>query len=678
MEKKRIFSSDKLIIFVSYFVLIAIINFGLLAQTSYQSVIPKYAFYFIDLFNISFFSFMLTRYYNVKKRATYKHIFIFIMMFILLSTISSVLVKTQNSLYLLYGFLPFSSALLTYTITTFYMEPLRKNIKYILTLIAIYFFPSSLIHTYIHMQNDMHTNILIASLISTVLLATSLPWFYAKQSKKIFLLTLFLIPASILLPLLAAIIFVLLLFLLLLNIKKSAYTFWKNKLFFSAMIVAMTALYILPVYDENILYILLLGFIIFFALVIYTSIFFYRYIFYINRSKAIFTKSILLLIFSYVMLGSIFYKIIMINDAFQNECEEIDNALYLKNNLSYKMDRLRDVKYVHEINIDNILEIDKLYNELVSVKVETVKIKNIELLNSMYRLSNILFIPMKPINGCSTTQYNEIASQLRDMMQEAVKRIDNSFKNSSSSYLENDRQFISDDTSEYAKISVKGNNSQLAYIMYRNILKERIKKMKNMDVEDFVQIGTRELKQGTTTTASSSENPPEYEVEDGKLYEITSSTTHYSSKINRYAYLHIPVYNGYCADVDVEIKAKFTFNPFVPDSNENGLEAFFSAFGGVYEMALRAGLADATGSSTKEAFKTFGAKYASNKVTVEPGKMVILTIELDTSGFIRDGIEMQDSEIEYIHISTDDYSCKRDTQEQLRLKILNQVIYLDR
>ena len=64
MEKKRIFSSDKLIIFVSYFVLVSIVNFGILVQTSYQSAIPNYAFYFIDLFNISFFSFMLTRYYN--------------------------------------------------------------------------------------------------------------------------------------------------------------------------------------------------------------------------------------------------------------------------------------------------------------------------------------------------------------------------------------------------------------------------------------------------------------------------------------------------------------------------------------------------------------------------------------------------------------------------------------
>jgi hypothetical protein len=58
---------------------------------------------------------------------------------------------------------------------------------------------------------------------------------------------------------------------------------------------------------------------------------------------------------------------------------------------------------------------------------------------------------------------------------------------------------------------------QFSCIVYKNILKARLKKIYSLDISDFVQIGESRLLQGSTTTVTSSKLPPKYELKGDTL-----------------------------------------------------------------------------------------------------------------------------------------------------------------
>lgn len=204
------------------------------------------------------------------------------------------------------------------------------------------------------------------------------------------------------------------------------------------------------------------------------------------------------------------------------------------------------------------------------------------------------------------------------------------------SYLKNDDAYIIPVTEEMERICMSSNigreNQPYCY-KYVKALEAKEKKIKQDGyIKNLIKIGSPQLEQGSTARAYTYRTPDRTEISGRSIYTYPGETvTSYTSDVDRYAFLHIPVVNDSCSVVTVDATALFIYNPFNPNDNQGAVANFI---GDIYKAIV------------SSVDSSFGKRRASGRMSLEPSSVGTLTIELDSSGFFSNGIRMREAKIE--------------------------------
>lgn len=226
-------------------------------------------------------------------------------------------------------------------------------------------------------------------------------------------------------------------------------------------------------------------------------------------------------------------------------------------------------------------------------------------------------------------EYAEMALKERSIIDEEIDR-------RLVSYLKNDDAYIIPVTEEMEKIcksSNIGRENQPYCYKYVKALEAKKKKIKQDGyIKNLIKIGSPQLEQGSTARAYTYRTPDRTEIAGRNIYTYPGETvTSYTSDVDRYAFLHIPVVNDSCSVVTVDATALFIYNPFNPNDNQGAVANFF---GDIYKAIV------------SSVDSSFGKRRASGRMSLEPSSVGTLTIELDSSGFFSNGIRMREAKIE--------------------------------
>lgn len=554
----------------------------------------------------------------------------------------------------LYLSTPLLYGIVTYTMASIFIENLNKNIKFIVAMQIILFIIGLLWFREKHTIVSFYFMYTYFALISSIAIISLFKIdFNIQLIKKDHKITAFYI-LSLLTLLLGFPVFVtagLLIVMFILYAKD----IFKLILHHKAISLATVGFVCVALFtDKNITYsdiFLLFQLILLLALLTYTILFTYKNINNLKPTNDIYPRLLiytaLIIIFHFLVLKS--------SDDIEKNINNLDNKMKNINSLQ------SDYNYIKKYNIVNISTVRRL-DEVVTNMTKNTKNYYVPYDYKLFNIIRNIAVPSddrKPLpktskNSIIQKKYDKLIVQIKKLIIQTINKDLENYLNNSDDYI-----LSMNDLNIYAQQCNMKSRPQFSCIAYKTILESRLKKVNRLDVADFVQIGGTSLKQGSTTTATSSKLPPKYELKGDTLYKTTRTQKRYSSKIDRYAYVHIPIKNNFCSDVNVKIKAKFTFNPFEPDKNDNGFDSFTGALGGLFEVVFRSAVADTYGYTQKEAFKDFGVKYASNSIDIKSGETKVLTITLDTDGIIRDSIEMKKSAIHKIQIIPSYSNCDR-------------------
>jgi len=280
-----------------------------------------------------------------------------------------------------------------------------------------------------------------------------------------------------------------------------------------------------------------------------------------------------------------------------------------------------------------------------------------------------LVLPFKVdrlINNNDGLEQTLIATETKRLNQIPIKisqklTVDRELNTKKNTYLSNSSKYI-ESISQYENLcdsNAKVSKNDIQCYRYKRVLEFRKLKLKNSDYyKQLVKVGEPKLEQGSNTDSYTYTTPDTSELVGDTLYTYRGRTvTSYDTSINRFAYLHVPIHNGFCSKIKINMTAKFNYNPFNPDDNSSTLGGLL---GGLTEMVFRSTVASAFGASQDAAFSDFGIKRASETIEIPPNQSKTLTITLDSEGLVRDGIQMRDAVIEEITMKPHDKGCVQD------------------
>lgn len=229
------------------------------------------------------------------------------------------------------------------------------------------------------------------------------------------------------------------------------------------------------------------------------------------------------------------------------------------------------------------------------------------------------------------------------------------------SYLKNDEAYIipvAEDMDKVCKKSSIGRENQPSCYEYMKVLDAKGKKIKQAGyIKNLVKVGAPQLEQGSTARAYTYRTPDRTEISGKNIYTYPGETvTSYTSDVDRYAFLHIPVVNDSCSAVTVNAAALFIYNPFNPNDNQGAVASFF---GNIYKAII---------SSVDD---NFGKRRASGRISLEPSSVGTLTIELDSSGFFSNGIRMREAKVEEITYDMKNPGCIEDEAARFEMASSN-------
>lgn len=276
--------------------------------------------------------------------------------------------------------------------------------------------------------------------------------------------------------------------------------------------------------------------------------------------------------------------------------------------------------------------------------------------------------------GVGEAQYLDAEKKAREYLEYAEASlkeraaIDRKMDGLLTSYLNNEDAYIIPVTEAMKNVcenaSIDRTNQQLCY-QYTKALEARYKKIKQDGyIRSLIKVGAPQLKQGSSTRSYTYRTPDRTEISGRNIYTYPGETiTAYTSDVDKFAYLHIPIINDSCSEIRVKASALFIYNPFNPGDNEGAVSRFI---GNLYKAIV------------SSVDSSFGKRTASGELSLAPVSVDTLTIELDSSGFFNNGIRMREAKLEKLDYDIKNPKCIDEeawsvdlTQNKVREALMN-------